>query len=134
MQENSIYNEFLNSTDIIIGMGTESWNMPCFHAVAMGKHAVMLNCNGHKDWATQENSVLVEPFGMESAVDGVFFQSNSQFNTGNIFSFTEDSFIEGCEKAVQRVEKNRTNEAGFALQKTFSKEKFLENILNILKT
>lgn len=133
MQENVIYNEFLNSTDIIIGMGTESWNMPCHHAVAMGKHAIMLNCNGHKDWATQENSVLVEPSGMEPAADGVFFQQNGQFNTGNIFSFTEDSFIEGCEKAVQRVEKNRVNEAGFTLQKTFSKEKFLDNILKIMK-
>lgn len=129
LAQNQLYNEFLNSCDIIVSLGTESWSLPAFHAVGMGKHAVILNCNGHKEWATSENSVLVEPSGMESAVDGMFFQPTGNYNLGNIFSFTEDAFIAGCESAIQRVQKDRINHAGLKLQQDFSKEKFVDAVL-----
>ncbi len=46
MKENSVYNQFLNSGNIIIGMsGGESWGLPEFHSIALGKHSVMLNAH-----------------------------------------------------------------------------------------
>ena len=134
MQDNKIYNDYLNSSDIIIGMsGGEGWGLPEFHSVALGKHSVILNAHAYKDWANNSNSILVEPSGMEEVYDNVFFQKNSNFNQGNIFDFNEDDFISACEKACERVEKNRVNEEGLQLQDTFSSEKMVDNILNILK-
>ena len=66
MQKNSLYNDFLNSGNIILGMsGAEGWGLPEFQSVALGKHAVILNASAYKDWATEENSVMVESNGKE---------------------------------------------------------------------
>lgn len=130
MQTNSMYNDFLNSADIIIGMsGGEGWGLPEFHSVALGKHSVILNAHAYKDWANKENSVLVNPNGKISAEDGVFFRKGINFNQGNIFDFKEDDFINGCEEAIKRVQKNRVNEEGLKLQKEFTFSNTLDNII-----
>jgi hypothetical protein len=55
MNENSIYNEFLNSADIILGMsGGEGFGLPEFQSIALGKHAVLLNAHAYKTWAPSE--------------------------------------------------------------------------------
>jgi len=130
MQLNDIYNDYLNSADIIIGMsGGEGWGLPEFHSTAIGKHAVILNAHGYKSWANKENSVLVNPNNkMIDAEDGVFFRKNMPYNQGQIFDFDEDDFISACEESIKRVEKNKINEAGLDLQKAFTIEKFIENI------
>ena len=47
MAKNTLYNDFLNSADVILGMsGGEGWALPEFQSVAMGKHAVILNASG----------------------------------------------------------------------------------------
>ena len=133
MQKNSMYNDFLNSGNIIIGMsGGEGWGLPEFHSLALGKHGVILNAHAYKDWATKDNSVLVESSGLIDAEDGVFFTKGTPFNQGNIFDFDEEAFIDGCEKAIKRVEENRINENGLKLQKEFTYKKTLESILKFL--
>lgn len=132
MAENSVYNDFLNSADIILGMsGGEGWGLGEFHSVALGKHAVILNAHAHKGWANNENSVLVEANGKEPAYDGMFFAKGQAFNQGNIFTWSDDAFIAGCEKAVERVMANKLNNEGLKLQYKFSREKFVESILDI---
>ena len=121
MDRNSEYNDYLNSADIIIGMsGGEGWGLPEFQSVALGKHAVILNAHGYKGWATESNSVLVEPSGKTESEDGVFFTAGSQYNQGSIFDFNEDDFLDACEKAEERVLKNKKNEEGLKLQEEFS--------------
>lgn len=133
MQKNSVYNDFLNAGDIILGMsGAEGWGLPEFQSVAIGKHSVILNAHSYKEWATNENSILVDPSCQIDSEDGFFFKKGAPFNQGTIFDFEEDDFISACEQAVKRVEASRINEAGFKLQKDFSKEKFVENILSAL--
>jgi hypothetical protein len=134
MKENTVYNEFLNSGDIIIGMsGGEGWGLPEFHSVAIGKHAVLLNAHSYKTWATDDMVSFVKPNGKVSAVDNLFFKAGEPFNQGNIFDWSEDDFIENCNKAIAKVEKNRFNEAGVALQKQFTKEQFLDNVIELTK-
>ena len=134
MPTNAAYNDFLNSGDIVIGMsGGEGWGLPEFQSVALGKHAVILNAHVYKDWATPENSVLVEPSGKTEAYDGFFFRQGTPFNQGNIFSFDEDAFIEGCEKAIERVESERENTEGLKLQEEFTYEKTLDMLLDEVK-
>src|SRR5690606_11627246 len=48
----SEYNETLNNADIVIdGGGSEGWSLPSFTAVALGKHAIVHNNSGIKEWA-----------------------------------------------------------------------------------
>jgi len=134
MNRNVIYNDYLNSGDIILGMsGGEGWGLPEFHSVALGKHAVILNAHSYKDWANESNSVLVNPNGKIEAYDNLFFHKGHKFNQGNIFSFNDEEFIAACEKACEKVMINRTNTEGLKLQEEFSTEKFADDILNILK-
>lgn len=131
-KENSMYNDLLNSADIIIGMsGGEGWGLPEFQSVAIGKHAVILNAHGYKSWANEKNSVLVNPSGKLSAVDGMFFREGDLFNQGSIFDWNEDDFISACEAVIARVEKNRINTEGLVLQTEFSKERFLDNVIEL---
>lgn len=134
MDKNLTYNDFLNSGDIILGMsGAEGWGLPEFHSTAIGKHSVILNASGYKEWASEENSVLVEPSGKIKAADGMFFHEKGEYNQGRIFDFNEDDFINGCEQAIKRLESNKTNEKGLELQKNFTYAKTAEAILNLMK-
>ena len=130
MAKNSLYNDFLNSGDVVLGMsGAEGWGLPEFQSVAMGKHSVILNASGYKEWANEKNSVLVSPCGKIPAYDGVFFKEGQSINQGNIYDFDEDSFIEGCERVIEKVKENRTNEEGLKLQEEFTYEKTTNSIL-----
>lgn len=133
MGQNQIYNDFLNSANIIIGMsGGEGWGLPEFHSVAIGKHAVIMNAHGYKSWANNENSVLVDPTSKIEAYDGIFFHKNQPYNQGNIYDFNGDDFISACELAIQRVEKNKVNNNGLKLQEEFSSKNLYNNILSYL--
>jgi glycosyltransferase involved in cell wall biosynthesis len=130
MPTNTAYNDFLNSSDIVIGMsGGEGWGLPEFQSVALGKHAVILNAHAYKDWANDKNSILVEPSGKTEVYDGMFFKRGLPFNQGNIFTFDEDEFIHGCEEAIKRVEKEKENKEGLKLQEEFTYEKTLDSLL-----
>lgn len=133
LPQNEMYNDFLNSGDVILGMsGGEGWGLPEFQSVALGKHAVVLNASAYKDWATDENSVLVQPNGKEEAYDGMFFHKGQPFNQGNIFTWNDDEFIAACEKVIERVKQSKENKSGLLLQEKFSKDKFAETIISLL--
>lgn len=129
MDENLTYNDFLNSANIVIGMsGGEGWGLPEFQSVAIGKHSVMLDAHSYQSWANEDNSVMVKSFGKFDSHDGAFFHNGDVKNQGKFFDFKEEDFIEGCEKAIERVEKNPVNENGLKLQEDYSIEKFFENL------
>ena len=133
MAKNSLYNDYLNSADIVLGMsGGEGWALPEFHSCALGKHAVVLNAHAYKSWANDKNSILVSPSGKTTAEDNMFFKPNTPFNQGKIFLWDEDAFINGCEKAIERVENNRVNEEGLKLQEDFTVEKTVDKILEFV--
>ena len=134
MGKNSLYNDYLNSGNIVIGMGTEGWGLPEFNSVALGKHAVILDAAGHKEWATTDNSCLVKPSSKIAAYDNVFFLQGADFNQGQIFDFNEDEFIAACEDAIKRVENNPINSNGLLLQERFSYKNSLEKIDKVMNT
>jgi hypothetical protein len=128
---NAMYNDFLNSNHIVIGMsGGEGWGLPEFHTIGLGKHGVILNAHAYKDWATRENAVLVSPLNKVPVYDGAFFKEGAPFNQGNIFSFDDDEFIAACEEAVKRYEQSPVNQAGLKLQDSFTYEKTLAALIN----
>lgn len=132
MKENNIYNDFLNSGDIIIGMsGAEGWGLPEFHSVALGKHALVMNAHSYKTWATNNTVTFVQPSGKVPAYDNMFFKQGDAWNQGNIFDFNEDEFIAACESTIRKVELNRINEKGLELQSLYNKELFLDSIIKL---
>ena len=133
MVQNELYNDFLNSGDVIIGMsGGEGWGLPEFQSVGVGKHAVILNATGYREWANEENSVMVEPSGKKEAYDGMFFKKGNLFNQGNIFDFSGDDFIDCCEEVIKRVENDRMNHEGLKIQEKFTISKTLDAMLSVL--
>jgi hypothetical protein len=133
MGPNEIYNDFLNSADIVIGMsGGEGWGLPEFQSLAMGKHGVILNAHAYKGWANETNAVMVNPSGKIPAYDGRFFKEGGPVNQGEIFDWKEDDFIDACEEAIKRHQNNPVNEEGLKLQEEFPVSKTVDLILEDL--
>jgi hypothetical protein len=131
MTQTSLFNDFLNSGDIVIGgSGGEGFGLGEMHSVALGRHSVILNSHSYQSWANDENSVLFEPNGKSPCYDSVFFHPNSPYNQGNLFTWSDADMINACEKAITRVKINRTNIAGLRLQEEFSVKKTVDQILS----
>jgi hypothetical protein len=133
MAKNSIYNDFLNSADVILGLsGGEGWGLPEFHSVGLGKHAVILDAHSYQGWANENNSVLVKPSSKIPVYDGMFFKQGQPFNQGNIFDYEEDEFIAACEEVIKRFESSPTNKEGLKIQDEFKTEKTVDKMISLL--
>tara|TARA_B100000519_G_scaffold203156_1_gene224412 strand:- start:5046 stop:6137 length:1092 start_codon:yes stop_codon:yes gene_type:complete len=134
MQKNSLYNDYLNSSNIVIGVsGGEGWGLPEFQSVALGKYSVILNATGYKEWANEDNSVLLNPNGKKDSHDGVFFHKGGQFNQGKFYTFDEDEFIDACEQAVEKFKSNPVNENGLKLQEKFTYKNTVDKIIEAVE-
>jgi len=129
LPKNSQVNDYLNSIDIDLGgmSGAEGWNLPSFNATCLGKWSIVLNSSSHKDWASKDNCVLVNPSGKEPAYDNMFFKEGEEFNQGNIYTFDQDEFIDAMEKAEEKC--TITNTEGEKLKHKFTYENTLNKIL-----
>lgn len=135
MKENVVYNDFLNSGHIILGMsGGEGWGLPEFQSIALGKHAVLLNAHSYKTWATPDMATFVNPEGKIPVYDNMFFKQGEPFNQGNIFDWNEEEFLNACDTAIAKVKVNKVNTAGLTLQTTYSKEAFTDRVLELIKS
>lgn len=124
VKTNAEYNDIINSANIVISFsGGEGRNLPLMHGIGLGKHAALLYAHSHKDFASEDNAVLVKPNGKVKAADGVFFHENGPFNSGgNFFTYSDDDAIAAMEEAVKRYESNPINTAGLKLQEITYKE------------
>jgi len=129
MQTNSEVNDFLNSIDIDLGglSGAEGWNLPSFNATALGKWSVVINATAHKDWATNDNSILIEPSSLKDCYDDIFFNKGQAFNQGQFFNISDEEMENAILKSVSYAKK--PNPEGVKLQKEFTYEKTVETIL-----
>lgn len=134
MDKNEEYNNFLNANHVIIAMsGGETWGLPEFTSVALGKYCVGLKAHGYKDWMTEENSICISPNGKTPVYDNIFFGEGQPFNQGNIFDFSVDEFLDACDVAIEKVKSNPKNESGLKLQQQFTWEKTTDLILENIK-
>ena len=129
MQTNSEVNDFLNSIDIDLGglSGAEGWNLPSFNASALGKWSVVINATAHKDWATKDNSILIEPSSLKDCYDDVFFKKGQSFNQGQFFDISDQEMDDAILKSLSYAK--TPNPEGLKLQKQFTYEKTVETIL-----
>ena len=129
MQMNSEVNDYLNSIDIDLGglSGGEGWNLPSFNATALGKWSVVINATAHKDWATKDNSILIEPSCLKDCYDDIFFKKGQAFNQGQFFDISDEEMENAILKSVSYAK--TPNPEGLKLQKQFTYEKTVETIL-----
>ena len=130
LEKNSQVKQYLNSTDIDLGgmSGAEGWNLPSFNATCLGAWSIVLNATAHKDWATKDNCILIEPSGKTDIFDGRFFKGE-EFNIGCKYDFNDQDFIQAMHLAVNKVKNNIKNTKGQELKDKFTYKKTLENIL-----
>lgn len=133
LQTNSEVNEFINAIDIdLTGLsGAEGWNIPSFNSTALGKWSIVMNHTSHQDWATENNTILVEPEIKVEIFDGTFFKQGDAFNQGSMNQISDESMIEAFEKA-EKLAKTK-NKEGVKLQKEFTYEKTLNKIMEVIK-
>lgn len=127
--KNTELSESLNSVDIdLSGMsGAEGFNLFAFNMLCLGKQAVVLNAHAHKDFANENNSILVEPSKKIPIYDNVFFSLGHSFNQGDMFIFEKSDFHAALDKAVE-VAKEKNIE-GMKLQEEFSVGRTLDILL-----
>jgi len=130
LKKNAEVNDLLNAIDIdLTGLsGGEGWNLPSFNATCLGKWSVVLNATSHKDWATKDNSILIEPTSEIESEDGKFFMKGSPFNQGTFYSVTEDEMIGAMEEAEKKV--GQTNTEGQKLADKFTYSNTVDQILS----
>jgi hypothetical protein len=117
LKTNEEVNELLNAIDIdLTGLSyAEGWNLPSFNATCLGKWSIVSNATSHKDWATEENSILVECDSHIDSHDGAFFISGQSFNQGSFPSYSENAMLEAFEKAEKRLAEQPVNTNGIKL-------------------
>ena len=132
LKTNKEVNDLMNSIDIdLTGLsGAEGWNLPAFNSTALGKWSIVLNSTSHKDWATESNSILVEPSGTEDIYDDVFFKKGNPFNQGQKYCITEDQIIEKMEFAEKKAK--IINTEGELLREKFTYEKTINSLLEVI--
>ncbi len=125
-------NDLMSSIDIdLTGLsGGEGWNLPAFNMTCLGKWSIVLNATAHKDWATTDNSILVDPTGTIPSEDGVFFKNGMSFNQGDFFDFSEESFNKACDRA-ELLAKTK-NLSGIELGKKMTYENTVIQIMKYL--
>jgi hypothetical protein len=130
LKTNSEVNDFMNSIDIdLSGLSNgEGWNLPSFNCTALGKWSVVSNCSSHKDWATPENSILVDPIGKQSCYDNFFFKEGMPFNQGQYYKLSGDDILASFDKAVEKA--GQKNTEGTKLRDKFTYAKTIDLILD----
>lgn len=125
------FNQLLNSCNFDLSglSGGESWSLIPFTMANLGRWPIVLDCSGTKSWANNTNSILISPSGKEPAADGIFFapSEQTQFNKGNIFTYSNSDVEEAMDLAVNKY--NRNNDDGEKLATEFTYDKTVDYIL-----
>lgn len=132
-KKNSDYNQILNACDIAIDMSRgESFSLPAFQAVGIGKHAIVHNNTGMKQWANEKNSVLVTSNGKIDPWDNRFFAPGRAYNQGKYFDWDKDQFEKKLQDVYLRSTTNRVNTEGLKIKDEFTWEKTVDKIVKVM--
>lgn len=133
MKLNAQVNDFINSIDIDLSglSSSEGWGLPSFNATCLGKWSCVHNVTAMKDWATPENSILIEPSGETERVhDGIHFLNGAAFNQGEWSILSDEQIQDAFIRAEGKI--GQVNEAGIETGKNFTYKNTVNNILNII--
>lgn len=130
-EKNTQLNDLMNKCDVHISCsGAEGWSLPIFNALCLGKQVIAMNAHSHKDFCDNDNSILIDPTGMDNIYDKKFFQEGANFNQGKFFLFSQQDFHSALDKAVERAKERNVN--GEKLKDKFSVSKTVDTLLNLI--
>lgn len=123
-EKNSVYNNILNASDIVLGMShCEGFDLPLFQSLCLGKKAVVFDAHVHKDYCDKTNSVLVQPNGKKiDAVDNIFFQKGAKYNQGQWEDWNEDDLISAMKVAEEKEFVGRDLSEDFKFKNIFTND------------
>ena len=103
----------------------EGWNLEIPELMACGAHIIATNYSGHTEYLNDENALLIEPNGMESANDGKWFRGQGEWCTFDI-----DELVAHMRTIHTRKQNGTlgTNEAGLETAKQFTWANTVEKI------
>lgn len=129
LKTNAEMNDFYNSADIdLTGLSSaEGHNIPAFMVTALGGWSIVMNHTGHKEWATKDNCILVEPESMRPIYDNLFFKEGQPFNQGNCYDVSDETIGRAMDLAFEK--KGLENIEGLKLQESMSYSKTVDRIL-----
>ena len=132
LKTNSEMNELYNSIDVNLSglSGAEGWNLPAFNSTCLGKWSIVLNATSHKDWANQDNSILVEPSHQDPIYDRAFFKEGQEFNQGKLNYFSDDDFYKAVDKSIDKYKVK--NKKGSKLKEKFNYSNTIDQILKLI--
>ena len=74
---------------------------------------------------------MINPNGKEPCYDGAFFHPNQPFNQGNFFTWSEEDFLNGCQKAIEKVRESRINTKGLEIQQKYKYSDTYNKLINL---
>jgi hypothetical protein len=129
---NSEVNDLMNSIDIdLSGLSNgEGWNLPAFNCTALGKWSIVSDCSSHKDWANENNSILVKPIGKQPCYDNFFFKEGMPFNQGQYYKLNGDNILKAFKESVEKA--GQKNTEGIKLRDKFTYSNTIDSILDCI--
>lgn len=109
----------------------EGWGLPAFDHTCLGKHSLVSMNTAHKDWASDENAIILNRGCEVFAEDGAFFKRGGDFNQGTWATFPDmDEVVHKMEIAAEICKSK--NLGGLKLANEFTYAKMLDKILSVI--
>lgn len=82
--------ELFNQVDCgVFPSHAEGWNLEILEMMACGANIIATNYSGHTEYLNESNAYLINPNGMESAKDGVWFHGQGEWCKYDIDSLVD---------------------------------------------
>jgi glycosyltransferase involved in cell wall biosynthesis len=94
----------------------EGWNLEILELMACGVPSIATNYSGHSEFCNDENSLLVEPKGLESAQDGVWFHGQGEW-----CKYSVDDLVDRMREAHQIKQEGQIAERFPGMGETLNK-------------
>lgn len=107
----------------------EGWNLEIPELMACGSFIIATNYSGHTEFVNNDNSLLVEPNGMELAKDGIWFHGQGEW-----CSFSVDELANKMKEfdAIKKFGKAEVNVAGIETALKLTWHNTIETVERIL--
>lgn len=85
----------------------EGWNLPLLEAMGCAKFNIATNYSGHTEFCDEVTTLLIEPTGLQKAVDDMWFKENSLTNCGEWCTYDVDQLIEHMRDIYRKYKDGR---------------------------
>lgn len=106
--------DIINKSDIgVYPFRSEGWGLPLSESLSCGKRIIATNYSGPTEYLNKDNATLIDPDGLEYAVDNVFF--NGEGSWAELGETYYRAFCEALRAEYELVKKNGKQKNNFGL-------------------